>query len=243
MTAVPLRRLMPYGAPELLDAARPGLARSLALGSLLATLAFTVAWSLSLMWVPRVAPSLPIAPVFDLQGVKIIAPPPLETSQAPPVAIARPAKAAIPVPVPDAVVLPDGPTIASQQDLGSATGSGAIGANRTEGATMAPPADGPVNHPGTVALVDQLPVAVREVRPEYPDLARQAQVEGLVVVNVLVGRDGRVIDARLHPKVHQPLLDQEALDAARQWVFTPALMGSHPVSVWVTIPFRFTLRN
>jgi protein TonB len=91
--------------------------------------------------------------------------------------------------------------------------------------------------------VDQLPAAVTVIEPKYPDIAIQAQVEGLVLVHVRVGKDGRVAEARLDPKANVLLLNDAALEAARRWVFTPALMGNRPVSVWVNIPFRFKLRD
>ena len=106
---------------------------------------------------------------------------------------------------------------------------------------QSPEADEIVNRPGTVPLVDQLPEPIRRVKPRYPELAYQAQVTGLVRVNLLVGKDGRVRDAVVDPKSHVPMLDQAALEAARQWEFQPALVQGRPVAVWVALPFRFTL--
>jgi protein TonB len=103
--------------------------------------------------------------------------------------------------------------------------------------------DGPINKIGEVPFADELPTAVRAVKPEYPDLARQAGVEGLVLVDVLVGKDGRVMEARLDPRINVLLLNESALLAARKWVFTPAMMNQHPVSVWMKLPFRYTLHE
>ena len=66
-------------------------------------------------------------------------------------------------------------------------------------------------------------------------------MEGLVIVNVLVGKTGRVLDAQLDPKRQVPILNEWALAAARQWVFTPALANGKPVAVWTAIPFHFRL--
>jgi protein TonB len=87
--------------------------------------------------------------------------------------------------------------------------------------------------------VDELPVARRIVEPAYPDLAREAQVEGLVVVRARVDSTGRVDQVEIERSV--PLLDQAALDAARKFRFDPARVGRHPVAVWVQLPFRFKL--
>jgi protein TonB len=94
---------------------------------------------------------------------------------------------------------------------------------------------------GDYVYVEELPAAVREVKPEYPDLARQAGVEGPVTVFVLVGKEGRVLDAALSEKIQVPMLNEAALMAARQWVFTPGLANGRPVACWTAIPFRFRL--
>jgi protein TonB len=89
--------------------------------------------------------------------------------------------------------------------------------------------------------VDVLPQEVREVKPPYPDLAREAGVEGRVLVHVLVGIDGHVLRAEADPHATVPMLEAAAVEAAREWVFTPALANGHPVKAWATIPFNFTL--
>ena len=84
-------------------------------------------------------------------------------------------------------------------------------------------------------------MVVKRVVPEYPRFAKEAGVEGLVMVKVLVGKDGRVLDARLVEKFQVPMLNAAALEAARQWVFTPGLVTGRPVACWTAIPFRFRL--
>ena len=61
------------------------------------------------------------------------------------------------------------------------------------------------------------------------------------MVNVLVGKDGRVVEAKLHPIVNIVLLNEASLEAAKKWVFTPAIDHGRPVSVWVTLPFHYRL--
>jgi protein TonB len=93
--------------------------------------------------------------------------------------------------------------------------------------------------PGTVVVVDVLPEPAVRVLPEYPEMAREAQVEGTVYLWALVGRDGAVQDVRVIRSV--PLLDRAAADALRRWRFTPALTNGKPVRVWVAVPVRFSL--
>ncbi len=95
--------------------------------------------------------------------------------------------------------------------------------------------------PYEVPLVDELPVPITMVKPEYPELGREAGVEGTVVVRALVGKDGRVKQAFAEPAHSVAILDGAALDAVKRWVFKPALTHNQPVPVWVSIPMRFTL--
>jgi len=93
--------------------------------------------------------------------------------------------------------------------------------------------------PDSSVVIDQGPIAIRKVPPEYPDLGRGHRVEGLVRVQALVGADGRVEDTRMVQSIQ--LLDEAAMAAVRQWEFKPALAKGKPVPVWTTIPVRFTL--
>ncbi|MEZ4386009.1 MAG: TonB family protein [Candidatus Krumholzibacteriia bacterium] len=77
-------------------------------------------------------------------------------------------------------------------------------------------------------------------RAEYPEMARLAGLQGLVMVKVLVGTDGRVVQVELLKGVH-PLIDRPALAAARKLVFRPGTQRGLPVPCWVAVPFRFNL--
>jgi TonB family protein len=65
-------------------------------------------------------------------------------------------------------------------------------------------------------------------------------LEGNVFVKVWVDKEGKVRKAVIQ-KSDAPIFEEPAKEAAMQWVFTPALMQKGPVSVWVSIPFRFRL--
>jgi protein TonB len=106
---------------------------------------------------------------------------------------------------------------------------------------VAPPPADPPPGPATVRMA-QLPAPPRkvvDVRPLYPDLARSARVEGTVILEAVLDTSGRVTQLRVVRSV--PLLDQAALDAVRQWRYSPSLYGGRPVSVLMTITIRFTL--
>jgi TonB family protein len=85
------------------------------------------------------------------------------------------------------------------------------------------------------------PGLLREVKPEYTDDARRRSVEGDVVLEIVVRRDGSVGSV----KVLQGLgagLDQRAVDAVRQWRFSPARRYGTPVDVVVEVAVEFKLR-
>ncbi|HEY3382244.1 MAG TPA: M56 family metallopeptidase [Vicinamibacterales bacterium] len=83
------------------------------------------------------------------------------------------------------------------------------------------------------------PTKTRDVKPIYPDEAHQAQVQGVVILEVLIGTDGEVADARILRSV--PMLDQAAFDAVCQWQFTPTLLNGVAVPVIMTVTVNFTL--
>ncbi len=97
------------------------------------------------------------------------------------------------------------------------------------------------SHPkiGEYVYVEELPEAITKVPPVYPDTARSERVQGTVMVQALVGKDGRVKDTRVLESI--PQLDAAAVEAVRQWVFKPAQAKGSPVEIWVAIPVKFTL--
>lgn len=88
---------------------------------------------------------------------------------------------------------------------------------------------------------DEQPVLVRSVNPVYPELARQAGIEGDVLISVLVGTDGAVLDASVLRSSVTPAMEKAALDAAMRFRFRPARQGAVPVSVRVAFRITFEL--
>jgi protein TonB len=83
------------------------------------------------------------------------------------------------------------------------------------------------------------PRKVHEVPAVYPDVARAARIEGVVIVEATIDERGVVTDARVLRSV--PLLDGAALTALKQWRYTPTLLNGVPVRVLMTVTFRFSL--
>ena len=67
------------------------------------------------------------------------------------------------------------------------------------------------------------PEKTRDVNPQYPPAAREERVAGIVILEVLIDPDGRVTDTEVLRSV--PGLDDAALDAVRQWEYTPTLLN------------------
>ncbi|MFZ0388826.1 MAG: energy transducer TonB [Calditrichia bacterium] len=89
--------------------------------------------------------------------------------------------------------------------------------------------------------LSEKPEVVKRVEPVYPDLARKAGIEGMVVTKVLIDTKGDVEDVQII-KSH-PMLDDAALAAARQFKFKPGKQRDRFVKVWMTIPFTFRLKQ
>ena len=77
-------------------------------------------------------------------------------------------------------------------------------------------------------------------KPKYPEVARMAQVEGTVIVKVLVGPGGDVMRAEVMQSVH-PLLNKAAIAAAYKCKFIPGKQRNIPVKAWMALPFNFRL--
>lgn len=92
-------------------------------------------------------------------------------------------------------------------------------------------------------VVEVKPQPISIPKPPYPDLAKQAGVEGNVVVKALVDIDGKIIDAEILKSSGNTSLDQAALSAAREARFSAAKQRDQFVRVWVSIPFKFSLTS
>lgn len=76
---------------------------------------------------------------------------------------------------------------------------------------------------------------------EYTDKARRKRIEGLVVLQLTVGRDGKVGDVKVTQGL-EPSLDKQSVDTIRQWRFEPATLEGKPVAVSITSETTFHLR-
>jgi protein TonB len=80
---------------------------------------------------------------------------------------------------------------------------------------------------------------VRQPRPVYPPLAKQARIQGVVKLSAIISKDGTV--QHLEVISGHPLLVPSALEAVKQWVYQPTLLNGEPVEVVTQIDVNFTL--
>ena len=80
---------------------------------------------------------------------------------------------------------------------------------------------------------------IHQIAPQYPPLARQARIQGTVVLQAVIGKDGTV--QGLHVISGHPMLTQAAMEAVKQWRYRPYSLNGEPVEVDTQINVNFTL--
>ena len=115
-------------------------------------------------------------------------------------------------------------------------------ANRAPEGVVEPPSSQPATVPpqrirvgGNVEQNNLL----TQVAPEYPPTARQARIQGIVHLTVIIGKDGSVQNIQVISG--HPLLVPAALQAVKQWVYKPTLLNGNPVEVITSVDVNFTL--
>lgn len=196
-----------------------------------------------LLAVPILAPAV----LPSLRGESIVyaevAPPP----PPPPPPVARAAEppptvspSAAPVTAPDAIR----PETGRELDLvlPSTTDVGIVGMTGNLETVVSAPPPPPPPPPAPVRVGGEVrpPSKIRDAVPAYPAIAQAVRVEGTVIIDAVIDEQGRVQSTRVLRSI--PLLDQAALAAVRQWVYTPTLLNGVPVPVVMTVTVMFRLR-
>ena len=88
-----------------------------------------------------------------------------------------------------------------------------------------------------------LPIPIREVRPQYTQAARDAHIQGRVLLDVVVLADGEVGDVNIAQSLDTTYgLDEQALTAMKQWEFRPGKKDGTPVAVQIQVEMTFKLK-
>jgi protein TonB len=96
------------------------------------------------------------------------------------------------------------------------------------------------HRPMRIGGLIKAPTKIHDVKPHLPDEARVARVQGVVIVEAILDATGHVAAARVLRSI--PMLDDAALSAVRQWVFTPTLNDGVPSAAMVTMTVNFRLQ-
>jgi len=118
--------------------------------------------------------------------------------------------------------------------VGGVDGLGGTDVTRSE-----PPPPPPPPVPVRLHAGIRAPQRISGSQPAYPPVARASHIQGLVVIEATIDATGHVTSTKVLRSV--ALLDQAALDAVREWRFTPALLNGVPIPVIITVTVNFVL--
>ena len=85
------------------------------------------------------------------------------------------------------------------------------------------------------------PKKIKDAKPVYPPLAQTAKISGIVIIEAIIAKDGSIRDAKILRGM--PMLNDAALEAVRQWRYTPTTLNGVPVEVVMTVTVNFTLNE
>jgi protein TonB len=185
-----------------------------------------------------VAPTPPLAPP---------APAPVRNARANVSNMSSDGRMIAPPSVPREILNVDEPVAPPPADLAGLGVRGGTGDSRVQGVlgsiggpgvVVPPPPPTPSVHPPRVSRMMEGNLIYR-VQPQYPALARQARVQGIVVLRAMISREGKI--ENLQVISGHPLLVQSAMDAVRQWRYRPYCLNNEPVEVETQVTVNFTL--
>ena len=119
---------------------------------------------------------------------------------------------------------------------------GVVGGLVSDIAPPPPPAPAPPRAPVRVGGQIQAPALTRRVEPVYPDLAVSARIRGVVILEAIVDKDGRVVEVKVL-RTASKLLDDAAITAVRQWQYRPLVLNGLPEPFVLTVVLTFDLTD
>lgn len=175
-----------------------------------------------------VTPYVPVVPTAPPQARRVA---PAATSQVAPGA---------PVVAPEAIGAESG-VVFEPENVATTGIEGIITGGVGQIVVDAPPPPPPAAATGPIVVGGNIkpPARTKYVAPVYPEIARNARVQGVVILEAIIGADGKVEQARVLRS--KPLLDEAALVAVRAWEYTPTLLNGRPTPVIMTVTVQFTL--
>ncbi|UCC80642.1 MAG: TonB family protein [Candidatus Zixiibacteriota bacterium] len=97
--------------------------------------------------------------------------------------------------------------------------------------------------PGVFVPYDEMPVAINQPTPIYPPLAQRAGIQGVVWINALVDKNGKVRDVKIFKESNANAgFEEAAIEAAYKTTWKPAIANGQPIALWVTYKVEFVLK-
>ena len=182
-----------------------------------------------------------ISVIEDTFGPVTLTPPPTITERYKTeikIDLPQPVEMGKPTPVPDALDLKE-VSFPTQSELNVAAQASTEGSG--QGIIRIP--EEAVPGPYDFVPTEVLPEPVKKVTPGFPRLARLAGVTGAVQLRVLVDKEGKVKEVLVSKNSGTNVgFEEEAVEAVKQWVFSPAIQNGRPIMVWATIVMKFELK-
>jgi protein TonB len=142
------------------------------------------------------------------------------------------------VPVPLAEPEPEGPTEGVEGGVEGGVPGGVMGG--VIGGVVGGTGPGTGEEPLRVGGDVKAPQLINRVEPSYPEAARKARMEGVVILEAIITANGNVEDVKVLKSVN-PLLDAAATRAVQQWKYRPATLNGRAVRVYLTVTVTFNL--
>ena len=167
-------------------------------------------------------------------------PPPPAAAEAPPAPVIDVNPNAAPIAAPEQIVEETGFDLAEASRGVEGGVAGGVVSGIVGGLPTAPPPPPPPPEPVRVGGNIAPPTKVRDVPPTYPPVAQAARVQGVVILEAIIGPNGSVTEVKVLRSV--PLLDDAAIAAVQQWQYTPTMLNGTPVPIIMTVTVNFTLQ-
>jgi TonB family protein len=234
----------PYGAYEL----KSKYQRNFAFGALsvlsLVLLILLTTWIIALI---RGGGDDVLAGTVRIKTIAELGPPPTIAKKPPQINVQKPNIAAPKIGIPKAVeddqVQDQDVTIASREELADIQAPDISANTGDQNVVVDIKEDEYLPPPDEFVAVEVQPEMIYQEKPEYPRIAKQAGLTGLVWVKALVDKEGNVRQAMVGKTSGTQALDEAAVAAAYKNKFKPAIQNGRPVAIWVTYKMEFKLNE
>jgi len=235
----------PYGAYELKSKYQFNFLMGTVSTAVFIGLILAVSWIVSAMQEDLDAID---ATAVVIKTVADLGPPPSVAKRPPQIQVDQPQVAAptvgIPTPVADDEVVDEDVVLATRAELAKIVAPDITATTEGEGEIVVDINDDDyLPAPDEFVPVEIMPEMIYQHTPEYPRLAKQAGITGVVWVKALVDKEGNVRRSMVGKSSGTQALDEAAVAAAKHNKFKPGIQNGRPVNVWVTYKVTFTLDN